>query len=128
VYQKHSTEVLEYEAEVIKVIRGESKLNPDLLNKLYEDAKEKVTEAEQSIKTLESRIQNNEHVKTSLSQQFDVMKTWADIYDECDLENKKMILSRIMKSVRVKRGYEIEIDWTVECEQLGINAETTQMF
>jgi len=31
-----------------------------------------------------------------------------------------MILSRIMKSVRVKRDYEVEIDLTVDCEQLGV--------
>ena len=66
-------------------------------------------------------------MKDSLSQHFDVMKTWADIYYACDLETKKMILSRIMKSVRVKQGYEIEIDLTVECEQLGIKAEKVQM-
>ena len=34
-----------------------------------------------------------------------------------------MILCRMMKSVRVKRDYEIEIDLTVDCEQLGIGAE-----
>ena len=43
----------------------------------------------------------------------------ADMYERCDMETKKMILSRIMKAVRVKRDYEIEIDLTVDCEQLG---------
>lgn len=46
-FQAHSAEVLEYEAEVIKIIRGESKLGSDLLNKLYEEAKEKAAESEQ---------------------------------------------------------------------------------
>jgi len=45
----------------------------------------------------------------------------SDIFDECDIETKKMILSRIMKSVRVNRDYEIEIDFTVDCEQFGLN-------
>jgi hypothetical protein len=49
------------------------------------------------------------------------MRTWADMYDECDMETKKMILSRIMNTVKVKRGYEIEIDLTVDCEELGIS-------
>jgi hypothetical protein len=30
-----------------------------------------------------------------------------------------MILSCIMKAIRVKRGYEIEIDLAVDCKQLG---------
>ena len=46
--------------------------------------------------------------------------TWDDISDDCDMETKKMILSRIMKSIKVKRDYEIEIDLTVDCEQLGL--------
>ena len=46
----------EYEAEVIKVIRGESKLNPDMLNKLHEDAKAKAADAEQNVKRLEAQL------------------------------------------------------------------------
>ena len=34
--QAQTAEALEYESEVIKIIRGESKLNPDLLNKLIQ--------------------------------------------------------------------------------------------
>jgi site-specific DNA recombinase len=59
-------------------------------------------------------------MKDSLSQQFDNLRTWADMYDECDMETKKMILSRIMKSVRVRRDYEIEIDLTIDCQQFGV--------
>jgi len=49
-------------------------------------------------------------MKTALSKQFDNIKTWSDMYDECNMETKKMILAHIMKAVRVKRDYEIEID------------------
>jgi hypothetical protein len=111
---------LEYEAEVLKVIRGESRLNPDLLNKLYEEAKARAAESEQAALALEEKIRDGERMKESLAGHFDAMKTWADIYDGCDMESKKMILSRIMKGVRVKRDYEIEIDLAVDCEQLGI--------
>lgn len=58
-------------------------------------------------------------MRDSLSQQFDNLRTWADMYDECDMETKKMILARIMKSVRVRRDYEIEIDFTVDFEEIG---------
>ena len=122
----HTEEVLEYEAEVIKVIRGDSNLSSDLLNKLYESAKDKVVESEQSVRHLEMKIQDGEQMRDTLSRQFDTMRTWADMYDDCNIETKKMIASRIMSSVRVKRGYDIEIDLTVECEQLGIKAETVQ--
>jgi DNA invertase Pin-like site-specific DNA recombinase len=117
--QAHTAEVMEYEGEVIKVIRGESKLNPDLLNKLHEEAKAKADESGQAVRKLEIKIHDGEQMKESLSQQFDNLLTWADMYDGCDMETKKMILSRIMKAVKVKRDYEIEIDFTVDFEQLA---------
>jgi DNA invertase Pin-like site-specific DNA recombinase len=119
-FQARTAEVLEYEAEVLKVIRGESKLNSELLNKLYEEAKERATGSEQIVRTLEKSIKDGEQMRESLSERFDSMKNWADMYDGCDKEAKKMILSRIMKAVRVKRGYEIEIDLSVDYEQLGV--------
>ena len=117
-HQANAAEVMEYESEVIKVIRGESKLNPDLLNKLHEEAKEKAAESGQAVKRLEAQIQDGEKMRDELSKQFDNLKSWADMYDVCDMETKKMILSRIMKSVRVRRDYEIEIDFTVAFEQI----------
>ena len=119
-FQAHSTEMMEYEAEVIKIIRGESKLNSDLLNKLYEEAKEKAAESEQTVLELNEKLKNSEQMKIALSKHFDNIKSWSDMYDECGMETKKMILSHIMKAVRVSRDYEIEIDLTVDIEQLGL--------
>jgi len=47
-------------------------------------------------------------------------KPWSDMYDECNMETKKMILSHIMKAVPGKRDYEIEIGLTVDIEPLGL--------
>ena len=37
------------------------------------------------------------------------------------MEIKKMILSHLFSAVSVSRDYRIEIDLTVDCEQLGID-------
>jgi len=126
-FQAHSAEVLEYEAEVLKIIRGESRLNADLLNKLYEEAKEKAAEAEKIVRALGDKLKDSEQMKASLSKHFDDIQSWSDMYDECGLETKKMILSHIMKAVRVSRDYEIEIDLTVDIEQLGLLAEEVDL-
>jgi len=125
-YQAHSAEMMEYETEILKVIRGESKLNSDLLNKLYEEAKEKAAQSGQVVRQLEEQIKNSEQMKAALSKQLDNIKTWSDMFDECNMETMKMILAHIMKAVRVKRGYEIEIDLTVDCEQLWLLTEETE--
>jgi len=98
-----------------------SKLNPDLLNKLYEEAKVKAIESDLKVKSLEKKIEDCEEKRGSLAEQYDSMRSWADLYDDCDMEMKKMILSRIMSAVKVSQSYEIEIDLTVDCEELGIS-------
>jgi len=118
--QAHTTEAHEYEAEVIKVIRGESKLGSDLLNKLYEEAREKVVESERRVSEFEESLQSGEQMKEALSEQFSNIQSWSDMYDTCDPETKKMILARMFGEIRVKRDYEVEIDLTASCEQLGL--------
>jgi DNA invertase Pin-like site-specific DNA recombinase len=118
--QARAAEAHEYEAEVIKVIRGESKLNSELLNRLYEEAKEKVVESERRVSELEESLQSGEQMKEALSEQFGNIQSWSDMYGTCDPETKKMILARMFSTIRVKRDYEVEIDLTASCEQLGL--------
>jgi len=73
----NAAEVVQYESEVIKVIRGESKLNADLLNKLYEEAQAKAIESDLKIKSLEKRIAECEEKRGSLTEQYDSMRSWA---------------------------------------------------
>lgn len=117
--RSQNNEAAEYEAEVIKIIRGESNLDSDLLNKLYNEVKEKAAKTEDVVKQLKLKIQDGKKLMESFSRQYDELVTWADMFDECDMESKKMILSRIMSSVRVSRDYEIEITLTVGFEQFG---------
>ena len=120
--QARTAEMLEYEAETLKVIRGESRLNSDLLNKLYEQAKEDCSAAEEMVEQCENALKASAEHRASLEQQFDNMQSWATLFGECDMATKKMIVANLMRSVRVKRDYEIEIDLAVDCEQLGLAA------
>jgi hypothetical protein len=42
------------------------------------------------------------------------------MYGECEMDVKKMILSHIMKKIRVRRDYEIELDLMIDVEQFGL--------
>ncbi len=72
------------------------------------------------VKGLEAELQNSEQEKTELVEQYATIQGWADIYDGCDMEVKKMILSQIFSKVLIRRDYEIEIDLTLDYHQLGI--------
>jgi len=123
IHKANLLEMKEYETEVLKIIRGESNFNSELLNKLYEEAQEKVAQSEHAVSLIEDQIDDNEKTKSTISKHLDNIQSWADIFDDCDMETKKMILSNIMKRIKVSRDYEIEIDLTITCEDLGISFE-----
>ena len=41
------------------------------------------------------------------------LMNWATLYDNCSFEAKKMIAAQFIKAVRVKRRYELEIEFNV---------------
>ena len=57
--------------------------------------------------TLDEIIEDDANRETI---EFDRLLSWADFYDTCSFETKKMFISQFIKSVRVSRGYNIEID------------------
>ena len=42
---------------------------------------------------------------------------WANLYDNCSFEAKKMIVVQFVKAVHVKRGYEVDIEFNVSFEE-----------
>lgn len=62
---------------------------------------------------LESRTADME----TEQQEYDKLKTWADLYDNCNFAAKKVIVSQFIKSVRVYRDYTLEVEFNVSFEQ-----------
>jgi hypothetical protein len=114
-------ELAEYEAEVIKVIRGESRFNSELLNKLCAEAEEKTVAARAEVLRCESDLQNSKQILGDLCHEYDALLTWSDVFEHNDIEEKKMILTHIIKAVKVSRDYELDIDMNVICEQFGMS-------
>lgn len=54
-----------------------------------------------------------EQVRTEYAQLMD----WAELYDNCSFEAKKMIVAQFVKAVHVKRGYEISIEFNVSFDE-----------
>lgn len=111
-------EIADYQAETIRVIRGESKLSQELLNMLLEKASEEEKELASAVEeaqcTLDEIIEDDANRETI---EFDRLLSWADFYDTCSFETKKMFIAQFIKSVRVSRDYNIEIEFNVSFDE-----------
>ena len=110
----------EYEGEVLKIIRGESKLDADLLNKLHASAKAEADESRREMECYQQEADNNLELLNEVSEQYDALLRWADMFEDAPMETKKMIASSIISAVRVSRDYEVEMDFNINPQDFGM--------
>lgn len=104
-------------AETLKVIQGISRLNVDLLNSQISETEVQLEVLKAQMQTAELELQKNISDSKQAEQEYTRLMDWADLYDNCSLEAKKMILSQFIKAVHVNRGYELEIEFNATFEE-----------
>ena len=110
-------EIADYEAETLKVIRGQSKFSAELLTSLSDKAKEELARLKGALETAQEELDTLQTDGVTESEEYDRLVGWADVYDQCSFETKKMFISQFIKSVRVFRDYRLEIDFNVSYEE-----------
>lgn len=117
-------ELTDYQSEVLKIIRDESQLNMPIINGLIEKTQEEITAVDKEVEHWQSEIEHIEQKAVELHNLFGKVVSWSEMYDTCNMSEKKMIVSQLIKQVRVKSDYSIEIDFTFNIEQL-LNYQAT---
>ena len=107
----------DYKAETLKVIRGQSNLSVELLNALVKETETMIALAQTRIDAAQAEYESLLASAENLRQEYDRLLTWADLFDTCSFEAKKMIVAQFVKAVRVSRDYNIEIDFNVSFEE-----------
>ncbi|HHT16522.1 MAG TPA: recombinase family protein, partial [Papillibacter sp.] len=114
---KHKKEYNTYKAEVIKALQGKSKFNADVLNELLTASKEAMEAAEAEIQQCKQELANDSQTYKEAQKNLKELLTWADLYKSSSMASKRMIMSQLIKAVRVRRDYELEIDFNIAYEQ-----------
>lgn len=110
-------EIADYQAETIRVIRGESKLSDELLDTLIRNAKEEEKQLAATYEYAQAELDTLSASMDREKEEYERLTSWAEIYDTCSMETKKMFISQFIKSVRVFRDYNLEIEFNVSFEE-----------
>jgi DNA invertase Pin-like site-specific DNA recombinase len=114
---KHSDTLIKLETEIIKALNGESTFDHDVLNGLILQTKEKVLIMADSVKQYELELSNRQQHIAEIQAQYNKLISWAEMFANSPTETKKMILSCLIKRVKVSRGYEVDITFNVDYKQ-----------
>ena len=66
---------------------------------------------------------DGESVLKTLSDSFDELISWAELYDEASFEKKKMIVNCLIKRVEVSRGYKLKVELNIDFEQFMVGID-----
>ena len=95
--------------EAIRVIRGDRKLTDELLSELIETNRGQLQEMEAALNAKNEELRKLLEGSQALEAEYDRIMSWADLYDQGPIGTKKMIISALIKSIRVFRGYRLDI-------------------
>ena len=71
----------------------------------------------------EKDVADGESVLKNLSDSFDELISWAELYDEASFEKKKMIVNCLIKRVEVSRGYKLKIEFNIDFQQFMVGID-----
>lgn len=115
---RREKEVDDYQSEVLKVIRGESQLSMAVINQLIEKAQDALQNARKDVEHWTNEMGNIQQKATEMRKMYGKVVTWSELFDTCNMAEKKMIVSQLIRQVRVWADYRIEIDFTISIEQI----------
>jgi len=111
---KANTEYESLKAEVIKAVQGKSKMPMDVLSELVNESRDKVLAISGRLTAeLERGNEKAEEMKNELSR----IRTWSEIFDDSDMEVKKMITSYIINRVNAFKDYKLDVELNLNVQQ-----------
>jgi len=64
-------------------------------------------------------IDGYEQLSEKVTERYNKVVTWADLFSHSTIEAKKMIVAQFISKVRVGRDYHMEIDLNANYEMIG---------
>lgn len=116
--RQHERDKKDFQDEVLKVIRGESKLNMDFLSSAIEQTERELEEAQHAAESARQQLADIEKLAQHRKDELNEIITWADVYGGATLERKKMIVSQLIKKVTVGRGYQVSVEFNITFDEL----------
>ena len=116
-YAKESENLNTLKSEVVKCIRGESSFSQEMLSGLISDSEAECRKLLDLCSSAEKDVSDSQSVLKELSESYDELISWAELYDNADFEKKKMIVNCLIRRVDVFSDYKLKIDFNFDFQQ-----------
>lgn len=103
--------------EVVNAIQGNSVFPSDLLCELIEKAAQKRLFAYEALATLQTQTQEDSKKLADIQHMYQDLLHWSKTFDSSNPATQKMIAAYMIKSVHVRKGYALTIEFNQSVTQ-----------
>lgn len=114
---KANSEYESLKSEVLKAVQGKSALPMEVLSEVLEETRQKVISTSKRITELTLELENGNARAAEMQAEFNRIVSWSEIFDESNMEVKKMICGYIIQKISVRRDYNLEVEFNINVEQ-----------
>ncbi len=104
-------------AEVVNALMGNGKFSAELLSGLIADKEEQIRQEHVQAEALRTELDNRHTAMKSMGDQYTQFEGWAQEFERCSHERKRMIILHLVNRIVVDRDYEITIHLNTAYDQ-----------
>ena len=115
--------------EIVRCLEGTSNFTSEVLASLIAEAEADVTARKTVISDTETELRLEETRRKQMSEQYDELISWSELYDDAPIEQKKMIVNSMITRIDVFSGYKLKIEFSFDLRQFfeGIDREVIKL-
>lgn len=110
-YAKATNELAKWEDMMLDSIEGKCVFTPEQIKKRMDSVQEQVNKLIQEIESTQNSYGEATSIAEEISAQHQHLLSWAQIFDEASIDEKKVIASQMIKAVTLTRNYGIQIEF-----------------
>lgn len=103
--------------EILKSMAGESAFEQSVIQEMFEENTQAITWVQWEMETIEQEKGEADRRLKQLMEQYQHISEWSEVFDDAGVDEKKMILSRLIEKITVDRNYHITIYFYISLDQ-----------
>ena len=96
---------------------GESAFEQSVIQEMFEENAQAIAKVQQEMKRIEQEKNEADCRLKQLMEQYQHISEWSEVFDGAGVDEKKMILSRLIEKITVNRNYHITICFYTTLDQ-----------
>ena len=86
---------------------GESTFDQNVIREMFEENAQAIATVRQEMEHIEQEKSEADHRLKLLMEQYQNISQWSEVFDGAGVDEKKMILSRLIEKITVNKNYHI---------------------